>query len=325
MTGDSQATDHPAPGSPRLPWHGLPVAVRQAVEDHLGSPVVEAVNQSGGFSPGTAARIRCADGRRAFVKCVGTPLNPHTPAMHRAEARVAAELPAGVPSPRLRFAYDDGDWVALVFDEAPGNMPRLPWTNTSARSVAAAVERLSRSLTPCPLADVASAADRLREDLTAWQRLSVDPPADLDPWEGRNLRRLVDSSAALVAEAGPLTGDTLVHLDLRSDNILIEPGGRVLFVDWPWACRGPRWLDTVLFALDPAVYGGVDPEQLLDGSSLLAGVDPDDVTAVLLGLAGMWAESSRAPAPPNMPTIRPFQRRFHDAALDWGRLRSGWQ
>lgn len=312
------------PGSPRLPWEQLPAPLRQAVENHLGSAVVEAVNQSGGFSPGTAARIRCADGSRAFVKCVGTPLNRHSPALHRAEAHVAEALPAAVPSPRLRFAHDDGEWVALVFDDVAGTMPRLPWSSTSARSVLAAVEQLSRSLTPCPLPDVPSAADRLREDLTSWARLAVSPPADLDPWERRNLDRLVETSAALVAPDGPLTGDTLVHLDLRADNILVEPNGRVLFVDWPWACRGPRWLDAVLFALDPLVHGDIDPDVLLADCAILDGVDPVDVTAVVLGLAGMWAEGFRAPAPAGLPTIRDHQRRFHDAALEWGRRGCGW-
>lgn len=312
------------PGSPRLPWADLPEAVREAVEGYLGSAVAGAATQRGGFSPGTAARIECADGRRAFVKAVGTPLNPHTPAMHRAEARVAAALPVSVPSPRLRFVYDDGDWVALVFDEAPGELPLLPWSPTAAARVLDAIEELSSSLTPCLLADLPSAAATLGDDLAAWQRLATDPPADLDPWERSNLDRLAATSADLLAADGPLTGNTLVHLDLRADNILVEPGGRVLFVDWPWACRGPRWLDAVLFALDPLVHGGVDPDALLDGREVMDGVDPAGVTAVLLGLAGMWADSCRAPAPATMPTIRAFQRRFHDAALSWGRRRCGW-
>lgn len=302
----------------------MPASVRDAIENHLGSAVVAAVNQVGGFSPGTAARVRCADGRRAFVKCVGRQLNPDSPALHRAEVGVAAALPPSVPTPRLRFSYDDGDWVALVFDEALGQLPPLPWSATAAGSVLDAIEGLSASLTPSPLVQVPLAVDQLRTDLTAWKRLATAPPVDLDPWEWRNLDRLAAAGAAAVATEGPLTGDTLVHLDLRADNILVEPGGRVLFVDWPWACRGPRWLDGVLFALDPLVHGGVDPEVLLHRRRILDGVDPADVTTVLVGLTGMWAESFRAPPPPTMPTIRPFQRSFHDAALDWVRRRTGW-
>ncbi|CAN5116543.1 hypothetical protein BH20ACT5_BH20ACT5_15900 [soil metagenome] len=175
------------PGSPRLPWEQLPDAVRAAVEDYLGSPVVSALSQPGGFSTGTAARVVCADGRRAFVKAVGTPLSAVTPRMHRAEALIAAALPAGVPAPRLRFVHDDGEWVALVFEEAAGALPLLPWTEASASQVMDAIETLSAQLTPCPLTDAPLAVDRLREDLSAWQRLASDPPTDLDDWEHRHL------------------------------------------------------------------------------------------------------------------------------------------
>lgn len=312
------------PGSPRLPWEQLPASVRSAVEAHLGSPVARAVTQPGGFSTGAAARVMCRSGRRAFVKAVGTPLNARTPELHRAEAVVAAALPATAPTPRLRFVHDDGEWVALVFDEVPGALPRLPWSGTTAYQVMDAVGRLSDALTPCPLPAVLTAADTLRQDLTAWERLAADPPDDLDPWEARHLDRLVSAGVRMAAPDGPLDGDTLVHLDVRADNVLLGRDGSVTFVDWAWGCRGPSWLDSAAFALDPFVHGGHDPELLWESADRSTGVDPADVTDLLLGLAGMWAESSRAPAPPGMPTIRAHQRRSHDAALAWARRRGSW-
>lgn len=313
------------PGSPRLPWAELPAHVRAAVEAHLGSPVVEAVSQAGGFSPGTAARVRCADGATAFVKAVGSVLNTDTPALHRAEALVAAALPADLATPTFRFAFDDGDWVALVFDASPGRLVRLPWTRAEAARVLAAIGEFTARLSPCPVPGLPSARDQLSGDLTAWQRLAADPPADLDPWEARHLDRLAETSAALIRPGSPLAGDSLVHLDLRADNILVEPGGRTVFVDFPWACRGARWLDSVMFVLDPLVHGGVQPEPLLAAAAALDDVDQDAVTGLILALAGMWAEGFRRPVPPGMPTIRAFQRRFHDAALAWGRDRAGWE
>lgn len=312
------------PGSPRLPWEQLPAVVRSAVEAHLGSPVVRAVTQPGGFSTGVAARVECGSGRRAFVKAVGTPLNPITPRMHRGEAVVAAALPATAPVPRLRFVHDDGEWVALVFDEVAGVLPELPWSATAADQVMAAIGRLSDALTPCPLPDVVAAADILRPELTAWGRLAADPPADLDPWELRHLDKLVSAGARMAASDGPLDGDTLAHLDLRADNVLLGRDGSVTFVDWAWGCRGPRWLDSAAFALDPFVHGGHDPERLWESAGCSADADPADVTDLLLGLTGMWAESSHAPAPPGMPTIRAHQRMFHDAALAWARRRCNW-
>jgi hypothetical protein len=71
-------------GSRRLDWEHLPAEVRQGLQARLGSPVVQAATQPGGFSPGLAARLRLADGRRVFVKAAGPDPNPHTPALHRA-------------------------------------------------------------------------------------------------------------------------------------------------------------------------------------------------------------------------------------------------
>ncbi len=311
------------PGSPRLPWESVPADIRAIVDERLGSPVVRAVSQHGGFSPGAAARLWCADGTTAFAKAVSSQQNVGTPLLHRSELRIAGTLPAAAPVPRFRFGYDDGDWVALVFDASPGRLPELPWTFEAASRVGKAVAALSASLTPCPLPDAVTVASRLTEDLTSWSRIAADPPADLDPWERRHLDRLVDSGARLLA-GGALDGDTLLHLDLRADNILLEPGGRVVFVDWPWACRGAAWIDLVLFALDPMVYSGIDPQGLVDAGGGLSGVEPAAVTGLLLGLAGMWALAARQPVPPGMPTLRAHQRRFHDAALAWGRRRAGW-
>lgn len=91
--------DLPLLSGGRLAWERLPAAVRQGLQARLGSPVVHAATQPGGFSPGLAARLRLADGRRVFLKAAGPDPNPHTPALHRAEARITAALPPPRPAP----------------------------------------------------------------------------------------------------------------------------------------------------------------------------------------------------------------------------------
>lgn len=86
----------------RLPWPAIPAELRDTVESHLGDRVAEAIAQPGGFSPGVAL----AGGGRAFVKAVGPEPNPETADMHRAEARIAASLPGGVPAPRLLDSFE---------------------------------------------------------------------------------------------------------------------------------------------------------------------------------------------------------------------------
>src|SRR5688572_4897294 len=106
----------------RLAWEGLPPGVRAAVEGWLGSPVVAAATQPGGFSPGVAARLTAADGRRVFVKAVCSVPNKDAPRFHRREAEIAAVLPASAPVPRLLWSYDEGGegWIVLVFEDVEG-------------------------------------------------------------------------------------------------------------------------------------------------------------------------------------------------------------
>ncbi|PZS02861.1 MAG: aminoglycoside phosphotransferase [Pseudonocardiales bacterium] len=302
-------------GAVRIRWQDLPDAVRAAIEAHLGAPVILAVNQPGGMSSGLAARVRCEGGRRAFVKAAAVSVNAGTVRLHRHEARTAAALPDGVPVPRLRHVYDDGDWVALIFDEFDGAMPEVPWRPDQLQTVLAAVADMSARLTPCPVPDVPELADHIRADMLAYSRLAADPPEDLDDWERRHLDRLAEHAASAL---GQLVGDTLVHLDIRSDNILIAADGSVAVVDWAWASRGPRWVDCAMLVLE-AQWAGVDV-----GTVHWPEPDPDVLTAFVAGLAGMWATSMRRRAPADMPTIRAVQRAQHDVALSWVHEHTGW-
>lgn len=160
----------------RLVWDDLPSHVRHAVTDILGGEVVEAVSQPGGFSPGTADRVRTAEGRRAFVKAVSSAQNAHSPGLHRREAQVTAALPPATPTPTLLGTYDDGDWIALVLTDVDGRHPATPWRDDELAAVRAALDALATWLTPCPI-EVPAVAEYLRADLTGWHRLRDDPPA----------------------------------------------------------------------------------------------------------------------------------------------------
>src|SRR5262245_12799737 len=203
----------------RIGWDDLPTRVRQAVTDILGSEVVEAVSQSGGFSPGTADRVRTADGRRAFVKAVSPAQNEQAVGFHRREARITAALPAHAPTPTLLDTYDDGDWIALVLTDVEGRHPATPWRDDELTNVRAALDALATTLTPAPV-DVPSAAQNLREDLAGWHRLRDDPPAaGLDDWTAAHLDDLCRQAERGLAA---LTGDTLTHTDIRADNLLVD-------------------------------------------------------------------------------------------------------
>ena len=119
----------PAAAGVRIGWTELPGSVRSGIEGRLGSLVMTAASQPSGFSPGAALRLQLVDGRRAFVKAVGREPNPQSPALHREEARMLAQLPRTAPVPGLLGVHDDGDWVALVLEDVRGQASRAALAN----------------------------------------------------------------------------------------------------------------------------------------------------------------------------------------------------
>ncbi|MCP3798206.1 phosphotransferase [Allokutzneria sp. A3M-2-11 16] len=292
----------------RIGWADLPAHVCAAVEQIIGGQVVEAVSQRGGFSPGTADRVRTASGARAFVKAVSPAQDDFTPHVHRKEARVTAVLPPEVPAPRLLGSYDDGDWVALVLEDVEGSHPATPWKSDELGKILDTLATLATVQAP----DLTRADEALAEDFAGWQRISADPPHDLAPWAARNL----DALCALADRGLAATaGDTLVHMDIRSDNLLLSASGAVTVVDWPWACRGAEWLDRLLLLVNVRLHGGHDTTALLADHTTNA--DPDDVIAVLAGLTALFLDAARQPPPMGLPTVRAFQRAQGDAVLSW--------
>jgi phosphotransferase family enzyme len=298
----------------RITWKDLPAHVREAVEEIIGGTVVKAVSQPGGFSPGTADRVVTASGARAFVKAVSPAQNDRTPVLHRREAVVTAALPPEARAPRLLGSFDDGEWIALVLEDVEGRHPATPWTGPEVELVLAALADLAETATPCPVPELSTATEALAHDFAGWHRIAADPPPDLDPWVASHLDALCASADRGLAALG---GETLAHLDVRADNFLLGVDGEVTIVDWPWACRGAWWLDSVLLLLNVRLHGGHDTSALLDRH--LARAERGDLVGVLAGLAGFFTDGARQPAPEGLPTLREFQREQAVSTVAWVR------
>ena len=307
----------PAEGA-RIAWHDVPPPVRAAIEQVCGAPVIEARSQPGGFSPGVAARVRCADGTAWFVKAASTEVNADTPRMHRREAGVLAGLDpliaAGrLPAPRLRGTAESGPWFALIVDDVDGRQPSLPWRDGELGAVLTAVDQLAGTLTPAPVTAPAI-ADYLGTDFTGWRILSQAPADDrLDPWSRARLPELAGLEATWAVHAA---GETLLHGDVRADNLLLTRDG-VTLVDWPHACRGAAFFDLAGFAPSVTMQGGPEPATLLARSRIGRAVSRDALAAVVCALAGYFTERALRPAPPGLPTLRPFQAAQGEVTRRW--------
>lgn len=301
----------------RVAWAGLPAEVRAGVGAILGEPVVEAATQPGGYSPGSADRLRLTSGRRVFVKAVSGEVNATSAALHRREAAVTAALPPGLPVPRLLGAYDDGTWVALVLTDVDGRHPHLPWTGPELELVLDALAEIAVRTVPEGL-ELPRSGDSLRGAFMGWEKLRRRPLDGLDPWAAGNLDVLVELAGHGTQS---MAGEALVHGDLRADNVLLA-GGSAVLVDWPYASRGAAWLDSLSILIDVNTDSPRGrAEAVLGTRPVFFGVAPRAVTGVLAGWAGYFMDMSRRPDPPGIPTLRVFQRRQADALLAWLRLR----
>lgn len=301
----------------RISWMQLPARVRAGIEAVIGGGVVvTAVSQSGGFSPGSADRVVTADGRRAFVKAVSSIQNERSPSLHRAEANVVGQLPSNSYVPALLGVYDDGAWVGLVFEDLDGHAPALPWNAAELEAAMTTLRQMARDFTPNPVPHLPSITSSYATVFAGWERIRTEPPADLDSWASQHLDDLCRLAACGLAS---LAGDTLLHTDIRADNLLIRTDGTVAVVDWPWACTGGAWFDQLLLCVNVDLYGGYDPEQLV--LNYLEAVNRDDITAALAGLCGYFTDVARQPPDPGLPTVRAFQRAQARSTLAWLRRR----
>lgn len=321
------STAFPSARGERLPWSMLPRALSRAVEGQFGSAIASATSQPEGFSPAVAARLLLEDGRRLFLKAVGPSPNPEAPAIYRAEALIASQLPSAVPAPRLLWSFDDGEWVALVFEDIDGSTPTMPWELAELRRVLGAITELADALTPSPVRAPTIQSKMGRVQFHAWRDvLEVGDPAlelidAVAPWAAKHVDRLVALEESWEEAA---SGTTLVHGDIRADNILLAPD-RVTFVDWPWASVGAKWVDLLLLLPSVAMQGGPHPWLVFDDHPLGRMAPPDATDAVLAALAGFFVWGSCQPPPPGLPTLRAFQKGQGLAAVAWLRHRTGWR
>jgi hypothetical protein len=287
--------------------------VRAWVDEALGSPVVSATEQVGGMSPGCATRLVTADGGRAFVKAVGSDLNPDSPTLFRRERQVLELIGTDPLWASLRSSYDDGEWVALLLEDVPGGHPDLGDDDQMA-DLLSVTDRLVARLAEVPVPEGPTAEDvdrpglidarsRFRTWSESLEHLD-DAPSDLVP---PSLRGRAGGLRPLVERLADEGSSQLLHWDVRIDNLLRPAPGRIVFVDWGAAAVGPPWVDPLLARLERVEQPWFDAS--IASSPALREVGDDRVTGWLLALGSHLAWRSTQASPDiALPTLNEFRR-----------------
>jgi hypothetical protein len=287
--------------------------VRARIEEHCGSAVTSAVSQGGGFTPGFASVLTCEDGSRHFVKAASNAAQRTFAESYREEARKLRALPEATPAPRLLWS-EDGDWVVLGLEYVDARAPRRPWRQADVDACLDALETVAAVLTPLP---PGLDLDPVARELATWPEFWDHVRAT------RDLPHADDAAALAAGFAEVVGGRTLVHTDVRDDNVLLTPEGRALFCDWNWPCVGADWLDSLFMLMGPR-GDGLDVEAVIAARPLLCDVPADHIDRVLAVICAYFLKSADDPVPPTSPHLRDAQRWQGEVVWDWLCERRGW-
>jgi hypothetical protein len=253
-----------------------------------------------GYTPARRLRVMFDDGSTVFAKVA---VNENTAAWLAAEHLVYSQV-EGSFLPRF-IGYDADEPAVLLLEDLTAARWPPPWPDGSIALVLAALDKIAGTWPPHGVLSIEAYRD---EVLGGWGLVAQDPGPFLSfgfcssAWLAEALPTLREA-----AETAPIEGDSLVHFDVRSDNIaLLEQ--RAVIVDWNWACIGNPVLDVATWLPSLHVEGGPPPEELL----------PDCPPGFPAFLAGFWAARIGLPPPPGAaPGLRDLQLAQLGVVLPW--------
>jgi len=269
------------------------------IERILGGRPLRWAAVTGGYSTAPRWVVTLADGRSCFAKVGATPWT--RPAVRR-EYKVYTVLQAPFV-PRLLGWEDHPDYPLLLLEDLSTGTWPPPWTSERVDRVLATLGAVATTSPP----ESFTTAELYRQNLSGRPQVSQKPEAFLSlglssrGWLEHALPSLLEASSRAI-----LDGPSLVHYDVRSDNICFLDD-RTIFLDWTDACRGNPMLDLVAWLPSLALERGPQPDELV-------GEEAADLVALI---SGYWASRAGLPPPDGAPFVRSIQRAQLTVALPW--------
>jgi hypothetical protein len=255
------------------------------------------ISDAGGYTPALRRIATLADGSTVFVKAA---VDAATAAWIQAE-RTAYEA---LGDRHFLPAYLGGDEGLLILEDLRQGRWPPPWRPGEIDRVFALLDDLAAATAPTGVPSLNDA----RGDLVGlWSAITENPQPllSLGVCTSDWLHTAAPVLAAAAAKAD-LHGDSIVHYDVRSDNLcLLED--RTLLVDWNLLCRGNPEIDQVFFAQTITMEGGPAPWELLPNA------DP----ALVATVAAFFADRAPGPPIPAAPRVRQVQLTQLRVCLPW--------
>lgn len=253
----------------------------------------------GGYTPAERWIATGSGGESAFVKVGVTPLT----ADFLRDEMLRYRWLRGEFMPALRGFDDDGRSPVLVIEDLSHGRWPPPWQAGDFERLPSAMRRVASAR---PLPAELPELEAMRSELSGWSEVARDASSFLalelctPGWLERALPELLEAQSRAV-----LTGNSLVHADLRSDNLCLL-AERVVLVDWNFGCRGNARFDLCAAAPSIQFEGGPPPEALVGHEPTLAAL-----------VAGFFAARAGLPPIADAPRVRWIQLEQLRFALPW--------
>jgi hypothetical protein len=296
-----------------------PAGVVDYVCSVLGSARIRELPAADGFTSAVASIVMRQSGQALFVKAA--PSADDAGIAVRTGA-ILADTISDLGPALVSWTEIDG-WSVALYERLTGAAVDV-WRADDLQNLAHLASSMRERLDPCSIAQTQTYADSFAPLLGTWSALTADNGDTSQTVDHVRDRPLpyglhVETLAALEADWFDTLrpGTALQHGDIRRDNVIREPSGRLRLVDWTHRWTGPNWADWVRLVPDLAA-DGLDPERAFQAITMPDSRSHDHAVNVMLaGLAGRcWRDGHRAPVP-GLPQLRPMQLTQGDMTLRW--------
>ncbi|MBC7370254.1 MAG: aminoglycoside phosphotransferase family protein [Bdellovibrionaceae bacterium] len=311
----------------RPTWKHIPKLAIEAIESKFASRIVEVQSIDGGYSSMGRFQLIFHNGTHLFAKVDHSENTAKGRDAFRAELYNYQNIPqvanfgpeyAGV----LRFE----EWHFIFLQWIPDRVQTPPWSTSQVHHV---VDRLVQLHSTKPSKFFGMTKPQLKlTPQNNWRRL-IESETQLRSWstmfeapykERAWLSKHQDRILELESISNTFTYEKCpVHLDLRSDNILISDKGIVTFVDWPYLTVGPRWLDLCFWLPGLEVEGGPPAEEVIAyyETKWHRGFRKEEIVLAAILVSGFFAFYSHQPELKGLADLRALQKRQFHPAYEW--------
>lgn len=250
----------------------------------------------GGYTTAQRWLATMEDGRELFIK---NATDSFTAKQLRVEYRICNEVQASF-MPKV-VGWFEGTLPVFVRENVDGVWPP-PWDESLVSSFTELLTGLASYRTTAAL----PTAEQMQQ-LGRWRVLSESPDSykTLQDLPGEWLREIFPTLLKLESSA-VLGGESLIHFDLRGENICFTNQG-IKIIDWDHAACGNPAIDRAMWRINLYIEGGPPPWH----------EDFTDIPVVAV-LCGFFAYESSLSAPVSInPKIIDLQKRQFGVSLDW--------